>query len=261
MALLGFSGTCTGLLLLVLPVSEPSAPSTVAQGDLEFGRIQYPTAEAFYDSALATAADSAGVLWRLARVCVCRADVSEEDQQLNLYRQAEAFAVRCIAADSLKSEGHTWRAAALGNIAMFEGGKTKVSLCRTIEKELACSIALNPGDDIAYSILGSFYMALGNVSWIERRLAAVFLGSLPEGGYAESERSLKKAIALSPGVIRHHFVLGELYMHEDRPTEALGEMQRVVTLPVLLASDRGTQLRAAGLIKSLEPEAGEEQAK
>jgi tetratricopeptide (TPR) repeat protein len=240
-----------GFLLLAIPIS---LPSSLERGDQEFARIRYPLAEAFYDSALNSSPDSVDVLWRLARVYVCKADVAPQDQKLDLYRQAEAFANRCIGGDSMKSEGHTWRAAALGNIAMFEGGKTKIRLCYVIKKELECSIALNPGDDIAYSILGSFYRALGNVSWIERQLAAVFLGTLPEGGYDESESALKKAIALSPGVIRHHFELGDLYMEQDRTLEALEEFQLVATLPVLLASDERTQRSAAELIKNINEE-------
>jgi len=242
------TSTFLGLLFFVTPISPPSS---LERGDEEFARINYMLAGAIYDSVLTTSADSASVLWRLARVYVCMADVAPQDAKLDLYRQAEACAQRCIFADSMKSEGHTWRAAALGNIAMFEGGKTKVKLCYVIKKELDCSISLNPDDDIAYSILGSYYMALGSVSWIERQLAAIFLGSLPEGGYDESERALKKAIALAPGAIRHHFELGDLYMQQDRNQEALEEFQRVVILPVRLASDERTQHSAAGLIKNL----------
>jgi tetratricopeptide (TPR) repeat protein len=240
--------TLLGILLLVIP---SSSTSPLERGDQAFVRIHYALAEAMYDSALAMSTNSADALWRLARVYVCMADVSPENQKLDLYRQAEAFAQRCIHADSTKSEGHTWRAAALGNIAMFEGGKTKVRLCYEIKQELDCSISLNPADDIAYSILGSFYRALGNVSWLERQLAAVFLGSLPGGGYTESEIALRRAIALSPAVIRHHFELGELYMEQDRHGEACEEFQLVLRLPVLLASDERTRLSAARLIKTL----------
>ncbi|MFN0158345.1 MAG: tetratricopeptide repeat protein [Bacteroidota bacterium] len=238
-------------LLLVIP---NSLPSLLERGDQEFARMNYPAAEIIYVAALGTTADSAGLLWRLARVYVCMGEVATPDQKPDLYRRAEVFAQRSILADSMESEGHTWRAAALGNIAMFEGAKTKVSLCHVIKQELECSIRLNPEDDIAYSILGSFYRALGNVSWIERQLAAAFLGSLPEGGYDESERALRKAIALAPGVIRHHFELGELYMEQDRYREALEEFRQVLILPVLLASDERTQLSAAGLIKSISVE-------
>ena len=229
-------------------------PSAVELGDREFARINYQRAQVIYDSVLTSSADSVNALWRLARVNVCMADVAPQDQKLALYRQAEAFAHRCIQADSMKPEGHTWRAAALGNIAMFEGGKTKIKLCNMIRQELNRSLQLNPNDDIAYSILGSFFMALGNVSWIERQLAAAFLGSLPEGGYDESEIALRKAIALSPGVIRHHFALGELYLEQDRNREALEEFRCVMTLQVVLASDERTKHYAAELIKHINAE-------
>jgi len=237
--------------MLLLFIGPPSPALTVEGGDREFALLNYPQAETCYDSALTMAADSADVLWRLARVTVCTADIAPDEQKLQLYRKADAYAYRCIRADSMVSEGHTWRAAALGNIAMFEGGKTKVSLCYVIQHELELSIALNPHDDVAYSILGSFYMALGNVSWVERQLAALFFDRLPEGGFEESEQSLKKAITISPNVIRHHFELGRLYMLEDRREEALKEFQIVATLPVLLGRDQSTQARAAGLIKEI----------
>jgi tetratricopeptide (TPR) repeat protein len=239
------------ILLPLVWFIPPSLPATVEKGDAEFAVFRYAAAEVFYEEDLAAYADSADILWRLARVNVCIADIADQDRRLELYRRAESFADRCIRADSTRSEGHTWRAAALGNIAMFEGSKTKVKLCHAIKAELEESIRLNPRDDIAYSVLGSFYMALGNVNWVERRLAALFLGSLPEGGYDDAESALKKAVALSPRVIRHHAELGDLYELEDRPQEALTEFQLVLTLPVLLASDRKAQDAAARSVQKL----------
>ena len=124
-------------------------------------------------------------------------------------------------------------------------------LCTVIRQELDCAIELNPRDDIAWSILGTFYRNLGNVSWIERRLATLFLGELPEGGYVESERALKQAIALAPRVIRHHFELGVLYQDMGRDSDAVGEFKRAVLLPPLLESDTGRQRSAARLVEEL----------
>ena len=241
----------TSIAALFLSLIAFAPASLLYQGDDAFARIRYPEAVSLYSAALNSSSDSAKVFWRLARVFICEADMSPEAARLDLYRQAEAYAVRCIEADSMIPEGHTWRAAALGNIAMFEGGKTKIKLCYVIKRELECSISLNGGDDIAYSILGSYYMALGNVSWIERRLAAMFLGTLPEGGYPESEAALRKAIAIAPTVIRHHFVLGVLYMQLDRTREAVEDLQLVGSLPVRLASDKNRQEEAATLIAQL----------
>ncbi len=224
---------------------------TVLPGDHHFTEMKYEEAIAAYDSSLVGASDSASVLWRLARAYVCLGDLSEGSESTSCYREAEKCARSCLLADSTCSEGHTWLAAALGNIAMVEGGKKKVLLCYEIKKELDCSVRLNPRDDIAYSILGSFYMALGNVSWLERQLASLFLGGLPEGGYGDAEKSLQRAIALAPQVIRHHFEAGKLFLATDRTAEALEEFRKVTELPVLLASDRNTKRRAAEYVESL----------
>jgi tetratricopeptide (TPR) repeat protein len=238
-------------VLFVLGALTPSSFATLQRGDQEFASRNYPLARAIYDSALTTSIDSAETLWRLARLYVCMADVSPEGEQLDLYRRAQSFAERSISSDSMKSEGHTWRAAALGNVAVFEGSKTKVRLCTVIKHELERAIELNPRDDIAFSILGSFYRTLGNVSWFERQLANVFLGELPEGGYVESEHALKLAIALAPRVIRHHFELGVLYQELDRNDEAREEFESVLVLPQLLASDAGRQLAASKFVEDL----------
>jgi tetratricopeptide (TPR) repeat protein len=136
-------------------------------------------------------------------------------------------------------------------MAVFEGSKAKVRLCTVIKQELLRAIELNPEDDIAFSILGSFYRILGGVGWFERQVAAVFLGKLPEGGYEESERVFKQAIALAPGIIRHHFELGLLYQDMGRDEEALGEFTLVLSLPRLLSSDTKRQLSAARLTLEL----------
>lgn len=239
--------------MIVLPLLFLcSLPPSLLDGDQEFVRMNYSGAAAIYHSVLIDAPDSASVLWRLARVYVCMADVSPIEQQIDLYRQADEYAQRCVHADSLISEGYAWRAAALGNIAMSEGGKTKVKLTHVIKHELDAAIALNPENDIAYSILGSFYLALGNMSWIERQLANIFLGTLPDGGYEEAEQALKRAIVIAPNVVRHHFELGRVYMEMDRNREAMEEFRIAISLPVQLGVDPYTQESARKLAKEIQ---------
>jgi tetratricopeptide (TPR) repeat protein len=104
---------------------------------------------------------------------------------------------------------------------------------------------------VAYSILGSFYRALGNVSWLERTLADLFLGGLPEGGYEDSEAALHRAIRLAPDNMRHHFELGLLYMNWERPADAQRAFAQAAACPVLVARDRSRQTRAREWAQSL----------
>lgn len=239
-------------VLIIAGGALPASPS--AAGDSEFARLEYDRAEETYDSVRTLTADSGQVLWRLSRLYVCRGDMAPHDGKEEIYRKAESYAARCIRADSTIAQGHTWKAAALGNIAMFEGSKGKVRLCNEIKHELDRAIALDSLDDVAYSILGSFYLALGKVGWIERQLATVFLGSLPEGGFEEAEAALRKAIAIAPNIVRHRFELGLVLKEEGRRKEAIEAFRIASELPTTVASDMRTKGAALHMAEKLSEE-------
>ncbi len=241
----------TLLVVAVLAAGGAVATPGMMAGDGEFARLEYDRAEETYDSALASASDSAQVLWRLSRLYVCKGDMAERERKEETYRKAAAYAERCIRADSTIAQGHTWKAAALGNIAMFEGSKGRVRLCNEIKRELDCAIALDSLDDVAYSILGSFYLALGKVGWFERQIATVFLGSLPDGGFDEAESALRRAIAIAPGIVRHRFELGLVFEEEGKKQEAIDAFRAASELPTTVASDPRTKEHALRLAAHL----------
>jgi tetratricopeptide (TPR) repeat protein len=238
------------LCTLVLIGSHGGTPVTVA-GDEQFARMEYREAEERYRSELRARSDSAEVLWRIARLRVCQADVADESIKESMYRDAAGYARRGIAADSTVGRGYTWLAASLGSIAMFEGGRTKVKLAHEIKGALDRAVALDSTDDVAYSIMGSFYLALGNVSWIERQLAALLLGGIPPGGFEEAERALTRALHLAPDIVRHRYEIGLLYHAQEREAEALEAFRQTCALPSRLASDDRTKGMAADWVKRL----------
>jgi tetratricopeptide (TPR) repeat protein len=228
----------TLLLLILFASSLPvAAQQPVIDGDTEFIAMNYQAAAAKYDSLLRTTADSSVVLWRLARVHICMGDVEEGELSAQHYRNAEAYARRAVQLDSTTSETHTWYAAALGSVALHEGGKAKVRIAHEVRHELGRAIALDPNNDIACSILGSFYRALAGLSWIERQLAAIFVGRLPEGSYEDGEKALKRAIELNPQASRHYYELGLLYLDWDKPELAKQMLGKVPLMPIAVARD------------------------
>lgn len=239
-------------LLLVFLLGLGGARPGYSDGDDLFVKREYPNAIAVYRASLGNSTDSSGVLWRLARVYVCLGDISSGAEADSLYSMAAEASRLAVKIDSGSSAGHAWLAAALGSTAMKEGARTKVRLCREIYAELTIALRCNPNDDIALSILGSFYRALGDVSWIERQLANLFLGGLPKGGYQEAEESLLHAVQVSPEVIRHHYELGMVYRATDRRDEACAEFKKVLALPPLLASDDKRKREARQFLEQFE---------
>ena len=241
------------LLIALLALKEPASVSLLlTSGDSAFCSLRYDEALDKYSEVLKSDEANAGALWRLARLKVAQGEVLKKEKAERMYRDAADCARKSIQADSTTSEGHTWLAVSLGEIAMFEGSKTKIQLCSEIKNELDKALALNPRDDVAWSIRGSFYRALGNVSWIEKRLAAIFLGKLPDGGYEEAEQSLLAAIRIAPDVFRHKRELGLLYLDWGRKPEAKRALQESLETPTRLASDADAKARVRELLASLE---------
>lgn len=225
-------------LLLLWSFLISGHPSGMDAGDEAFFSIDYPRAFSSYDAALRADAGNPVLLWRLARVSVCMGEVAADPSRDTLFRAGERYARLCIKADSSIPEGHTWLAGALGYLALDASAKEQLSLTRELLGEADRALTLNPSDDVAYSIKGSCYRALGNVGWIQRQIASLLLGSVPPGGFPEAEAALQKAIALAPRVMRHEYELGVLYIDWGRREEARAVLEHAATLPVQTAIDR-----------------------
>ena len=220
--------------------------------DSAFASLNYPVALNQYDSLLVVVPDDPGLLWRLARLYVCMGDTAAPERREGLYRQADGYASRTITLAPDLAAGHTWKAAALGNIAMFVGGETKVRLSWEIREELDMALRLDPDDDVAWSILGTFYRVLSNVSWVERTLAGILFGGLPEGGYEQAEHALRRAISLAPSVVRHRFELALVLLDTDREDEAADELRWVLELRPTLAKDSSSKAQARRLLNAIQ---------
>jgi tetratricopeptide (TPR) repeat protein len=226
--------------MVILPLvfnsfDEPS--SALKIGDVAFLRIDYPSAITAYEELIQANPNDAELLWRLARVYVCAGEVQENGEGEPYFKKSEQYARRCIRIDSTKVEGHIWLAATLGYRALHAGVKEQVRLTAEMHEEICRVLVLDPNNDAAYSMLGSMFRALGNVSWVQRQLAALFVGTIPSGGFEEGETALKKAIALAPDVMRHQYELGVLYLDWGKKDEGRTVLARARSLPIRVAID------------------------
>jgi tetratricopeptide (TPR) repeat protein len=239
----------TSLLVLVL-IGDSGASALMETGDRAFMAQRYPEAIAAYTGSLAIDS-SCSVLWRLSRVHVCLGDVSESPAREEHYQRAVGYANAAVMRDPASSEAHAWLAASLGCLAMRSSVKEKVRLSREIKKHADEAVRLNPRNDIALTILGSFYRELAKVGWLERSLANVLFGGLPTGSFEDSEAALQRAIAASPDVMRHYYELGKLYMDWNRPDDARTVLEQALSRPVLLASDHKRKERIQKYLNDL----------
>lgn len=206
-------------------------------GDEATRNMQYDHALVMYQSALKETQNHAEILWRLSRLYILMADIKTDSSCIADYRQAEKYARLCLTADPANADGHAWLAASLGCRAYSESVRTKVQLAREIQTECLTAIRLNPRHDVAYSILGSFYHSLGKITFIERQLANLLLGGIPEGGFREGEAAFLKAISISPETFRHYYELGWLYYDWKQYDKARQIWTKALSLPTQMGYD------------------------
>ncbi len=236
------------------PSSNHDFLHTIATADSAFYAMNYETADSLYTSALETDPGNPDAHWKLARLYVSMGEAlspEKQEERQPYYEKAVLHAEASIQSNEKIADGHTWLAASLGVLADNVGPREKIKRANIIRSELDRALELNPNDDVALSILGSFNREIADMGWLEKVFAKTFLGSLPEGSREEGENMLKRAIAVNPRVIRHYHELGKLYSDMKRYTDAVAVLNEALTKPVLMKSDERRLQNIRKLIRKL----------
>jgi len=215
--------------------------TAVELADKELRKMNYPQADSIYTLELRKNPGSAELCWKQARLQVSLGEsVSSEnaDAALQHYRKAAEYARTSISLDSTNSKGHTWLAASLGIMADKIGTKEKLNRAAEIKRELDIALRLNPNDESALSLLGSYYREAANIGWFRRMVANTFIGEVPTGNYDLAEKAFRKAMSLDPEIIRNYHELALICLERGKQEEALRLMKIAIAKPVLIASDK-----------------------
>ncbi len=209
--------------------------------DKELWKMNYPKADSIYTLSLHKNPENVEVYWKLARLQVSLGESippEKNDIRLQHYRKAEEYARTMISIDSTNGKGHTWLAASLGMMADNVGTKEKLKRAREIKSELDTAIRLNPNDETALSMLGSFYREAAGIGWFRRMMGNAFIGDVPVGNYELAEKAFRKAISIDPGIIRNYHELALICIKNDNREEAIRLMTTALNQPIRIESDK-----------------------
>ncbi|AOS83583.1 hypothetical protein BIU88_05140 [Chlorobaculum limnaeum] len=233
------------LLMLSQPVdgntaSKSNENSVIDAADQAFKSLHYEKADSLYNVMIQDGKESAALYWKLARLNISVAEAippAEREKRMPWYSKAVDYGRKAVQLDDSNASAHTWLAAALALKADRIGAKEKLNRAAEIKRELDRALELNPNDDVAWSMLGSYNFEVSKIGWFNRFMGGTFVGQMPKGSREEAEKNFKKAISLNPRVIRHYHELALLYIEEDRKQEALNALRMAATKPVLMKSD------------------------
>jgi tetratricopeptide (TPR) repeat protein len=236
-----FARSCALALLLAAAHVPTTAAQTVADhvamGVAAIEARDLRTGLAHYEAALALDSTDYPANWRTAFALLDEAELIPDSlagvERDSLLGRAEVLARRAVALDSLAPEGHFAAAATVGRAALTMGKRERIRRAKVVREEALRTLALDPGHDGAYHVLGRWNAEIMRLSGFSRFFAKRFLGAsiFGQASWDQAIANLQKAVELDPERIYHRLELARIYADRERDQEALDQLGRIASLP------------------------------
>lgn len=233
MKLRAFSKTVTLLALTAdICAHAEDRNSLLSKGDVFDSRLQTRQALDAYLAAEQLGPPDAELLRRIAKEYgEMMADTSSADQKRELGTKALDYASQAVAADPQNAMAQLALAVCYGRIAPLLDNRTKIAYSRLVKEHADKSLALDPGNDLTYNVLGAWNYELAGLNPVLRAIAGMIYGRLPDASYQEAAQDYRKALKLNPNRLASHIGLGRACAAMGQTGEARRELELGLSMP------------------------------
>jgi len=242
------------ILLTCASVTRGAGPAEelIQQGDVHYDKLEPTQALEFYLPAEKLDPKNARLLVRIARQYRhLMSGASDIAKKLSLGQTAISYAHRAVALAPNDPETHLSVALGYGKILPLEKSKQQITHSRLIKASVDKVIALDPENDIAWQVLGRWYLAMADIDGVKRVLAQVAYGKLPSATYEDAVKCFEKAIRLNPTRLMHFIELGRTYLKMGQPEVAKRFINKGLKMPETEKDDPETKNRGRELLKEM----------
>jgi hypothetical protein len=215
--------------------SAQTAAEHVALGDKDRDARNPTAALKHYEAALALDSTNYDALRNAAYECV---DLGEFDPNAghrdSLYRSAEQYARRAVAANPRGADGHFQLAQALGRNALTMGVRDKIKLASEIRSEALAALAIDPKHSGALHVMGVWNAEIMRVNGLSRTIARHFLGAaiFDAANWSDAQKYLEEAVAADSARIVHRLDLAAVYADRGQRAKAIEQYEWIARAPV-----------------------------
>ena len=227
----------------------------IAKGDSLYADSKMQNALDYYEQAYGIDSSDYYLLLKLTRVCNDLGEyyyeLRDEDSSEKVVYQGVNFAERFSSLYPDSAKVYAYLAWSYGNQALFEGGKEKIKLAHKIKDNATKAISMDSTDYLPYVILGIYNRQIGALNWFERFFANTFFGDVPEGSFEESEKMMRKALELQPGIVIAAFHLSLTYKEMGDEEKEIEMLNKVLEMPKLNFRDTFAKRKAKDRLDEL----------
>ncbi|MEA3305227.1 MAG: hypothetical protein U9R52_00260 [Candidatus Omnitrophota bacterium] len=228
------------ICILVFGKNSMAAGPYLHEGDAHMFDGELEDAQKIYEFILKKDPDNYNTLWRLSRFYVLRGMIPERiKDKKKEWKEAEKYARHAVEINPDKTEGHLYLAIALGKMALYSSPGEKVRVVREIKKEAEKAIELDPERQKAYLALGAWHRNVATASSLEKGIAKIFFGKLPESSIEESLGLLLKSIEKGGVNVRNYYELALTYEAMADYKAAKSEFDKALAARPVYPEDAG----------------------
>jgi tetratricopeptide (TPR) repeat protein len=244
------------ICLWLIPVKSFAADlcfnNLLQQGEQAGQRGAVADAFKFYSSAEPLAWTNCAELCLLTRrYCDLMHVATSPEIQRNLAEHALSVALRAESVNATNATARLCVAVCYAKNFPYADTETKVKWSRDIKSECETAIALDPKQDVGYYLLGRWHFGVANMNIFLKGLLKIVYGGLPAASNEEAIGNFKKAIALAPNRIIHHFELAKVYQAVGKETLARVELEKCRDLKPVDLDDADAQSAAEKFLAEL----------
>src|SRR5687768_13423495 len=164
-------------LLIATSASAQSAGEHVALGDREHAAMNAVAALKHYEAAITADPNSYEALYKGARDAIDAGEfIQNKDERTAIYKKAEGYARRAVAASPNDPEGHFHLARAIGKAALALGPKDRVKYAGDVREHAMTALKLDPKHPGALHVMGVWNAEVMRLSGPTRWIAKNLLG-------------------------------------------------------------------------------------
>jgi tetratricopeptide (TPR) repeat protein len=241
------------LALMSTALGGESAEEMIRKGDIFYDKLQAAESLQFYLPAERLDSNNVRLLVRISRQYRhLMSDAAKISEKRQLGITAVDYAQRAAALAPNDPETHLALAISYGKLLPIEETKQQIATSRLIKIAADKVIALDPTNDLAWQVLGRWYLGLAEIGGVKRALAQVKYGKLPPAKYEDAVRCFEKAIALNPNRLMHYIELGRTYAKMGRDADARKFITKGLAMPETEKDDPETKQLGRQILKKLD---------
>lgn len=178
---------------------------------------------------------------------------TNRDEQKALYKAAEQYARRAVAANPTDAEGHFELARALGRAAQSLGARERVKYAVDVRKEALAALEIAPQHAGALHVMGEWNAEVMRLNGFTRLLAKNLLGGkvFGEASWDNAQRYLEESVALEPNRIVHRLDLAAVYADRGDKAKAREQYEWIASAPAVEPNDSHYKDEASRRLRDL----------